>query len=261
MPYEDDYFRPYVSAAERKRRALKAAARLDRKDRARAPIVIAGRDIASTFWGRSWCRNMERYSDFHNRLGRGRSYVRSGAVLDLRIEAGKVAASVMGSRLYSVEVGIKAVPQARWDALCRRCAGGIDSMVELLQGRFSEAVMEHICGEAAGLFPSPQEISFGCTCPDAASMCKHVAAVLYGIGARFDSHPELFFTLRGVDGNDLIAAAGAGAAAAPARAGRGRRLQGADLSALFGIEIVEPDAIPAVRGRPRAKTRVTSKRQ
>ena len=167
----------------------------------------------------------------------------------------------MGSRLYSVEVGIKAVPQARWDALCRRCAGGIDSMVELLQGRFSEAVMEHICGEAAGLFPSPREISFGCTCPDSASMCKHVAAVLYGIGARFDSQPELFFTLRGVDGNDLIAAAGAGAAAAPARAGRGRRLQGADLSALFGIEIVEPDAIPAVRGRPRAKTRVTSKRQ
>jgi uncharacterized Zn finger protein len=256
MAYDDDYyFKPYVSAAERKRRTLNAAARLDKKGGSREPIIITGNSIARTFWGRSWCTNMERYSDFYSRLGRGRSYVRSGAVIDLRIERGVVAASVVGSRLYEVDVKIGPVPKDRWDALCKRCAGGIDSVVELLQGRFSEAVMANICGEACGLFPSPREIRFSCTCPDWASMCKHVAAVLYGIGARFDAKPELFFTLRGVDGGDLIAAAGQGVTQAPAQGGTARRLEGADLSALFGIEIVEPARLSSAvtRAAPRAK--------
>jgi uncharacterized Zn finger protein len=263
MGYDDDYdFRPYVPAAVRKQRAQNAAARLDRKGTSREPITIAGNLIARTFWGRSWCTNMERYSDFYSRLGRGRSYVRSGAVLDLRIERGAVAASVMGSRLYTVEVKIEPVPKARWDALCKRCAGGIDSVVELLQGRLSESVMQHICGEACGLFPSPREIGFDCTCPDWASMCKHVAAVLYGIGARFDTRPELLFTLRGVDGSDLIAAAGQGVTAAPSRAGTARRLESGDLSALFGIEIVEPVASRAepAAARPIKKKSASAKR-
>ncbi|MGZ8264239.1 MAG: SWIM zinc finger family protein [Burkholderiales bacterium] len=260
MAFDDYYFKPYVPAAVRKQRAQNAAARLDKKGASRDPVTIAGSAIARTFWGRSWCRNMERYSDFYSRLGRGRSYVRSGAVLDLHIEQGAVAASVMGSRLYTVEVKIGPVPKARWDALCKRCAGGIDSVVELLQGRFSDAVMGHICGDECGLFPAPREIRFNCTCPDWASMCKHVAAVLYGIGARFDTRPELFFRLRGVDGGDLIAAAGQGVTAAPAGAGTARRLEDADLSALFGIEIVEPGASRAPTSRqPHAKKRAAAK--
>jgi uncharacterized Zn finger protein len=265
MPWDDyDYpFKPYVSAADRKRRAQKAAARLDKKGAAREPVVITGKPIAQTFWGRSWCTNMERYSDFFSRLDRGRSYVRSGAVLDLRIARGEVVASVMGSRLYTVTVKIRPVPKTRWDALCKRCAGGIDSVVELLQGRFSEAVMTHICGEACGLFPTPSEIEFDCTCPDWASMCKHVAAVLYGVGSRFDTKPELFFTLRGVDGNDLIAAAGEGVDQGLTRSGTARRLEGADLSALFGIEVAEParPRSPAVAARTRKKKAATKRRK
>jgi uncharacterized Zn finger protein len=258
MGFDDnDYFRPYVSAAERKRRAQSAAARLDKKGAAREPVIVTGTAIAHTFWGRSWCTNMERYSDFYSRLQRGRSYVRSGAVVDLRIARGAVAAKVMGSRLYDVDVKIEPVPKARWEALCGRCAGGIDSVVELLQGRFSDAVMAHICGAESGLFPTPREIRFDCTCPDWASMCKHVAAVLYGIGARFDSKPELFFTLRGVDGSDLIAAAGQGVTASTARRGNARRLEGADLTALFGIEIVEP--VGPARAKAPASARAKKK--
>ena len=246
---DDYYFKPYLSAAERKRRADKAAAKLDKGGKSRDPVVGSGSAIARTFWGRAWCNNMNRYSDYLNRLDRGRSYVRSGAVLDLRIDRGAVKASVMGTRLYSVNVKIATVPKARWERLRALCTGGIDSVVELLQGRFSDAVMAHICGTEAGLFPAQSEIGFDCTCPDWASMCKHVAAVFYGIGARLDTRPELLFTLRGVDGNELITAAGAGLAAS-AGGGNARRLEGADLSALFGIEIVEPVA----RGRSR-KTR------
>lgn len=260
--HDDSYFKPYIPAADRRRRAEKASAKLDKGGAAREPVAISGNAIARTFWGRSWCVNLERYSDYSNRLGRGRSYVRSGAVLDLRIDRGQVTAAVMGSRLYTVKVKIGTVPSARWDLLCRRCTGGIDSVVELLQGRFSKAVMEHICGTEAGLFPAPREIGFDCTCPDWADMCKHVAAVLYGIGARLDTRPELLFALRGVDGNDLIAAAGQGVTAPAAGGATAKRLEGANLSALFGLEIIEPHAAAASAKKPagsRAKKRAAKK--
>lgn len=251
-----DDFKPYVSAAQRKRRAEKAAARLDKSSPSREPVSVTGNVIARTFWGRSWCANMARYSDFYSRLERGRAYLRSGAVLDLRIARGAVKASVMGSRLYTVQVNISAVPKARWDALCKRCAGAIDSVVELLQGRFSNAVMEHICSKDTGLFPAPREITFDCSCPDWASMCKHVAAVLYGIGARFDARPELLFTLRDVDEKDLIAAAGSGVTMPSSGGGTARRLESGDLSALFGVEIVETAASSA--GRKKARRSMTA---
>jgi uncharacterized Zn finger protein len=243
--FYDDY-KPYVSAAERKRRAAQASARLVKKGSSLAPVSVAGRAIATTFWGKSWCDNIERYSDFYSRLERGRSYLRSGAVLDLKIDAGAVKARVMGSRLYAVEVNISPVPKARWSAACKSCSGAIDSLVELLQGRFSKGVMEHICRKETGLFPSPAEITFTCSCPDWASMCKHVAAVLYGIGARLDERPQLLFVLRKVDEKDLIAAAGSDIPLAANRAGKGKRLATVDLGAMFGIEMAEV-AVPAAK--------------
>ena len=116
-------WKPYVSVADRQRRAKQALARALRQGTQRSPVMIEGRAIATTFWGKAWCDNIERYSDFYNRLERGRSYVRSGAVLDLQIAPGVVRASVMGSRLYSVDVKIAAVPKARWSAVCKSCFG------------------------------------------------------------------------------------------------------------------------------------------
>ncbi|MGZ5120067.1 MAG: SWIM zinc finger family protein [Burkholderiales bacterium] len=235
-------YKPYVSAAERKRRAKQALDRFRKKDPACAPVSVAGRAIATTFWGKSWCDNIERYSDFYNRLERGRTYVRRGAVIDLQIAAGSVKARVMGSSLYTVEVKISAVPHARWSTVCKSCSGEIDSLVELLQGRFSKGVMEHICAKETGLFPSPKEIRFTCSCPDWADMCKHIAAVLYGIGARLDERPQLLFALRKVDEKELIAAAGSDLPLGSDRPGTGRRLDSGDLSEMFGIEIA---AVPA----------------
>ena len=150
------------------------------------PNTIEGRTIASTFWGKAWCENLERYSDYANRLPRGRTYVRNGSVVDLALLPGKVAARVSGSRLYTVTIEVTPLAKARWKALCKDCAGAIDSVVELLQGRFAKGVMERLCHAKTGLFPAPAEIRFACTCPDWASMCKHVAASLYGVGARLD---------------------------------------------------------------------------
>jgi uncharacterized Zn finger protein len=229
-------FRPYVSVAQRQRQAARKLAELKKKGQEVAPVTIEGRTIAASFWGKSWCTNLERYSDYENRLPRGRSYVRNGSVLDLQVAKGEVVAMVSGSDLYKVKVTITPVAAPRWKAICRDCAGSIDSLVELLQGRFAKAVMDRVCREGDGLFPAPKEIKLSCSCPDWADMCKHVAAVLYGVGARLDRKPELLFVLRGVDQNDLLAGAGQDvglAKSAPAA----KVLADADVAALFGLDM------------------------
>jgi uncharacterized Zn finger protein len=213
-------------------------------------VVVQGRTIARTFWGRSWCENLERYSDYSNRLPRGRTYVRNGSVVDLQIQPGRVEARVSGSSLYTVRIDVARVPKTRWRAICKDCAGGIDSLIELLQGRFSKGVMERICRQRTGLFPSPDEIELSCSCPDWASMCKHVAAVLYGVGARLDEKPELLFALRKVDEKDLIARAGKGVPLSKRGPAAEKVLDAESLSDVFGIELAEP-AAPAPEARPR----------
>ena len=181
--------------------------------------------------------HLERYSDFANRLPRGRTYVRNGSVVDLRIAPGVVTALVSGSDIYKIEMKVAAVPATRWRAICKDCAGAIDSVVELLQGKLSQGVMARMCQAKTGLFPSPKEITFSCSCPDWASMCKHIAAVLYGIGARLDEQPELLFLLRQVDQQALVAKAGSDLSRTR-KVRAGKVLDAGDLSEIFGIEMV-----------------------
>jgi uncharacterized Zn finger protein len=234
MSYE---WRPYISVAERRRKAVREMAKLAKKGHPVSPVVIEGRTIAKTFWGKSWCDNLEGYGDYSNRLPRGRTYARNGSVVDLQIAPGEIQAHVSGSEIYDVVVNVSAVPKARWNAICADCAGAIDSLVELLQGRFSKGVMERICQQKTGLFPAPAEIHFTCSCPDWASMCKHVAAVLYGIGARLDERPELLFKLRKVDEKALLAKAGSGIPLAKMGPAAAKVLADDELSDLFGLDL------------------------
>ncbi len=190
MAFDGWGWRPYVSVAQRRSNAARELAKRQKKGQAVSPVILEGRKIATSFWGKAWCDNLEHYSDFANRLPRGRTYVRNGSVVDLQIAAGRIQALVSGSDIYEVVVKVTPVAKARWKSICEDCAGAIDSLVELLQGKFSKGVMERICRQNAGLFPSPREIALSCSCPDWASMCKHVAAVLYGIGSRFDRQPR-----------------------------------------------------------------------
>src|SRR5467141_2435185 len=198
-----------------------------------SPVTVEGRTIVKTFWGRAWCENLERYSDFANRLPRGRTYVRNGSVIDLQIAPGEIKALVSGSEIYKVAVKVAPVAKVRWQSICKDCAGAIDSLIELLQGRFSKGVMERVCRQKTGLFPSPDEIQLSCSCPDWAGMCKHIAAVLYGIGARIDQQPELLFRLHEVDEKELIAGAGTALPLSRQAPAAGKVLGGEDLSVLF----------------------------
>ena len=236
MSYYDYGWRPYVTVAMRRRGAAATVAKLERSGRVISPVVIEDRTIARTFWGAAWCRNLEAYSDYANRLPRGRTYARNGSVIDLQIERGRVQALVSGSSLYEVEIDIKPLPRKRWTAIKSRCAGQIGSMVELLQGTISRGVMEIVTRKGEGLFPAPRDISLRCSCPDWATMCKHVAAVLYGVGARLDHGPEMLFTLRGVEPTELIAAAVTDAPTTRQNERR-RLLKTDDMSSVFGIEL------------------------
>lgn len=262
MGYGYGEWKPYVSAAERRKKAEVAAAKAKKAGAVLSPISSYRGAIAKTFWGKAWCDNLEGYSDYANRLPRGRTYVRNGSVIDLQIAAGEVRAQVMGSSLYTVAVTVTACPAKQWRAIGADCAGSIDSLVELLQGKLSTAVMERICQSGTGLFPVPKEIRFSCSCPDWASMCKHVAAVLYGVGARLDQQPELLFALRRVDANDLVRQASAGLPKSTKRSTTSKVLDNALVADVFGIEMAEAFALPkpaAGRNKPPAG-KVTAKK-
>lgn len=225
----------YVPVAERRLNAMREMVKLRKKGKNICPVEIEGRTIARTFWGKGWCEHLESFSDYDNRLPRGRTYARNGSVCHLEISKGKISAIVSGSELYKIRIGIKRLPKARWDSIKQHCAGRIGSMLELLQGKISKEVMEVVANRTNGLFPLPGEMKFTCSCPDWAVMCKHVAAVLYGVGNRLDCDPGLLFELRGVDAQELIARDMH--LLDSQQAGQDDGLADQDLGDLFGIEM------------------------
>jgi uncharacterized Zn finger protein len=247
-------FRPYVSVAERRAKAAREMAKLAKKGKTIRPVQLEGRTIARTFWGKAWCDNLESYMDYANRLPRGRTYVRNGSVVHLDIRSGEIEATVSGSELYKVNISIAPAAKARWKRLCQECSGAIGSLVELLRGRFSDHVMGIITRKETGLFPAPAEIKLKCSCPDWATMCKHVAAVLYGVGARLDQSPELLFALRSVNHEELITQAATATDLAEKTTSAGPELAESEIGAVFGIELDTQSATPAPAPAP-AKAR------
>ena len=255
-------FPEYVSVAQRKKKAKAALDKLKKKNSQVKPVVIDGTKIAKTWWGIAWIKNLECYADYSNRIGRGRSYVRHGSVLDLQIEKGLVRALVKGSRSkpYKIDIRITPLAKARWKEMILVCEGKLDSLQELLSGKFPKALADLFTIKNKGLFPSPKQIEFDCSCPDWASMCKHVAAVLYGVGARFDEDPSLFFLLRGVNVDDLITKAVISKSdkmmKQASKAGR-RVIKDANILETFGID---SDELSVEKTSPNLIKKTTSKK-
>jgi len=250
---------PYVSVAEKKARSAKKLEKLRKKNPDIKPILLEGRSIARTWWGKSWNLNLERYADYSNRIGRGRSYVRHGAVLDLQINAGEINSLVQGSRSkpYSVVIKIKAINKKVWKSIKTACGGKLDSLQELLAGKFPKALSEIFMAQGQGLFPSPKEIGFDCSCPDWAYMCKHVAATLYGVGARLDENSSLFFRLRKAKMDDLITQAVEDKTRILLKKAQKKSpkvIAESDLSDVFGIEIEDPLVLDKKKAKSQRKT-------
>lgn len=258
------YYPPYVPVAQKRAKADKKLKELKKKNPDIRPVRLEGQTLARSWWGKAWNKNLERYADFSNRIGRGRSYVRHNAVLDLQIQPGQVTALVQGSASlpYKVEIQIKEISKKNWRAMVAACEGRLETLQELLAGKFPKALADAFTAQGEGLFPTPTEIGFFCDCPDWASMCKHVAAALYGIGARLDEDPSLFFTLRNRDISDLVSTAVAeGTKTLLDRAEKksDRVLDDADLSDVFGIDMEAPPSEPAgARPKPAPKAKKTT---
>ena len=253
------YWAPYVPVASRRANALREMGKLRKKGKDIQPVEIEGRTIARSFWGRGWCEHLESFSDFANRLPRGRTYVRNGSVCHLAIQPGHIDATVSGSDLYTIRIRINKLKPAIWKSVKQRCAGRIGSMLELLQGKLSDQVMTVVTDRTHGLFPQPNEIQLACDCPDWAVMCKHVAAVLYGVGSRLDHRPELLFLLRDVDAQELISTE----MTVPGAVATGDALDDDQLGDIFGIDLDvtrEPPRVPKTgsKKRRRANGRATS---
>jgi len=245
-------WKPYVPVATRQARARKKMEQLRKQGVCIQPVEVAGRTIAKSFWGKGWCNHLESFSDFENRLPRGRTYVRNGSVCHLAVAPGKVEAKVSGSQLYTVTISIKKLDKAKWERMKESCAGKIGSLIELLQGKLSSEVMAVVTQQQQGLFPLPGEIKLDCSCPDWATMCKHVAAVLYGVGSRLDNDPGLLFTLRGVDAQELITQD----VLLPTDAGiQANTLHEDSLADIFGIDLddtAQSSALPKMAAKPAA---------
>jgi uncharacterized Zn finger protein len=227
---------PYVPVAKRREKAAKKMQQLKKKGQSIQPITIQGRTITRTFWGKAWCSHIESFSDYDNRLPRGRTYVRSGSVCHLEINEGQVKAMVSGSSLYHISIGIKPLVLEKWLTLKNTCMGKISSLLDLLSGKLSTGVMDVVCHPQNGLFPLSHDLTFDCSCPDWASMCKHVAAVLYGVGSRLDADPAQLFKLRGVNFEELIDVNQAVLEVTSTQSGRRKRLEDNAFTDLFNFE-------------------------
>ena len=255
-------FPKYVSVGEKRARAEKNLVKLRKKDPDIEPIILKGNKLVYTWWGKAWNQNLESYRDYAYRIERGRSYIRHGAVLDLRIKPGLVTALVQGSEQdpYKIEIKISALKSEIWKGIKKTCTGKLTSLQELLEGKFPKELAELFTGckeekkpgsksvkifnRQTGLFPSPEEIRFHCSCPDYASLCKHVAAVLYGVGSRLDSDPGLFFKLRKIDINELITETvkQRSSQLLGVSVVKGKRIiNNENLAGLFGVDLVEPE--------------------
>jgi uncharacterized Zn finger protein len=227
----------YEDVQEQKKRIQREIAK--RKKRGEKFEVLAApagqKKLCATFWGQAWCKNLESYQQYESRLPRGRSYLRQGNVYNLEIEAGQLSAVVAGSELYDTSIHIQPLPKKQWQQIVKAGAGQVGSMLDLLAGKLGDGLMTLLTDPKDGLFPKPKEIRFDCSCPDHADMCKHVSAVLYGVGVLLDTKPELLFTLRGVDQAELLSHASS-AAITDLSANTGD-LAGVDLSAIFGIDL------------------------
>lgn len=241
MAYDDEFYE-YVPVSEKRRLAQKSIEKLKKKNPDLSPVIITGKKLAVTWWGKAWNDNLESYSDYSNRIGRGRTYVRNGAVLDLKMTQGKISALVQGStsKPYQVTITIQPLSKDVWEAITKDCAGKIDSLHELIEGKFPKALSDLFTTKGKGLFPAPKEIVLNCSCPDWANMCKHVAAVLYGVGARLDDDPTLFFMLRNVNIDELISETinkKSHSLLEKSKAKSRRVIDDTDISGMFGIEL------------------------
>lgn len=162
--------------------------------------------FSKTWWGKRWIQALEAFG-WSNRLSRGRSYARSGQVVDLEVTPGQIAAKVQGSqpKPYAVRIALKPLADQQWDEAFAALAGQAAFSAQLLAGEMPQEIDAIMAAAHASLFPAAaKDLITACSCPDSANPCKHVAAVHYLLAEEIDRDPFLLFTLRGRDREAVV---------------------------------------------------------
>jgi uncharacterized Zn finger protein len=163
----------------------------------------------ATWWGRRWIEALEHLSrDNLHHLGRGRAYARAGHVHELKVEPGRVTATVKGeSETHAVSVRVAVLSSAAWQKAIAALGSQAVFSAELLAGRMPAHVEDAFRATGRALFPARQhELDTDCSCEDWVGPCKHVAAVHYVLGAALDKDPFLLFELRGRTKQQILGA-------------------------------------------------------
>ena len=168
--------------------------------------VIRGRAYQYNWWSRRWLQILEESIDA-GRLTRGRSYARKGQVVEIDVEPGLVSASVQGTRKkpYQIKLGFETVTDEAKELLLLRFRERASFAAKLLAHEMPEEMEEVFKETGIPLFMRKSAIRrFKCTCPDDATPCKHIIAVLLLLAEVIDDDPFLLLKLRGIDRERMI---------------------------------------------------------
>jgi uncharacterized Zn finger protein len=164
--------------------------------------------FVKNWWADRWIKALTRLMD-SARLGRGRNYARRGQVLEINVSPGHISAQVQGSRRrpYKVSIQLRPLSDRQWDKVFNALAEQAIFAAQLLNGEMPPDIEKVFDLTKVPLFPASRgDLQTDCSCPDWANPCKHIAAVYYLMGERFDDDPFLLFELRGRSKDEVTAA-------------------------------------------------------
>ena len=200
-----DDFQPRLKAADLKKLAAMRLAELQAEGQELHPVVNSSRKLATHFWGSAWMKQLALCESGGMCLAPGRTLLRHGCVLDMRISRGCITALVSADELYEVELHLTPLEGEQLESLTLSCGNHINSLLSLLEGKVDTSVLEQLCHPENGILPTPQDWKMHCTCPDWAEPCPHAAAAIYAAGCLIDADPKLLFTLRSIEPDALLA--------------------------------------------------------
>lgn len=163
-------------------------------------------EIGETWWAKRFLSILDSFG-WSKRLTRGRSYARSGQVIEYNIDYGVITSKVQGSRAkpYSINIKVKTLSMKQWSSIIKTMASQARFLAKLLSGEMPHDIEDLFKSTGVPLFPSSEkDFHAECSCPDWANPCKHIAAVYYVVGEAFDRNPFLIFHLRGVKKDELL---------------------------------------------------------
>ncbi len=157
--------------------------------------------FGKTWWGEQWLNSLNNI-DYSNRLPRGATYARKGAVKKISIKGNRIAAKVQGTRVrpYNIDIIMPPFFDPELSNFIKELSRRPAIISKMLNRELDPAVLSLAEQFNLKVFPKQwSDLKMNCSCPDWAVPCKHLASVIYKVSAEIDNNPFLVFSLHNVD--------------------------------------------------------------